>query len=66
MSLSTAIALLLVIAALVLIVLEVARELSDPETRQPRTWRPLLSGALTAAVILALVATLTLFHSVAG
>lgn len=64
MSLNRAIALLLVLAAVLLVVLEVSRETGDE--RRPSTWRMFLSGALTAAVLLALVATLSLFKSVAG
>ena len=64
MSLSTAIALLLGLAAVLLVILEITRETGD--VGPASTWRTFLSGALTAAVLLALAATLTLFRNVAG
>jgi hypothetical protein len=66
MSLSVAISVLLGLAAALTISLEVTRELGERGSWLPAGWRSFVTGALTAAVLLALVATLSLFHSVAA
>ena len=65
MSLNAAIALLLGIAAAMALTLEITRELGRTPRLPPR-WRSFVSGALAMTVLLALVATLSLFHSVAS
>jgi hypothetical protein len=62
MSLNTGIALLLGLAAVLLVSLEVSRELRGGTERHAGPWGSFVSGALTTAVLLALVATLVLFH----
>jgi hypothetical protein len=64
MSLNAAIALLLGLAGILAVTLEVTRELGR-SPRLPPGWRSFVSGALAMTVLLALVATLSLFHSVA-
>jgi hypothetical protein len=63
-TLNAAIAILLGLAAALALTLEVTRELGRTP-RLPPGWRSFVSGALAMTVLLALVATLSLFRSVA-